>query len=312
MRLRVTKSFADHLQDFTGKYASISDRAIEKLEEFIEDPDNVPASKFKKLIDLEAYSFRVLGNNAPGGPRVVMARGQHDEYVPMFVGNHRDYDSYLAGGNIELEIFDAQTGQGIVMIETDEFKHNAPVDPLKAALPEDVEIGEYVSPSEGRTVNFNDSGVSMTEAQIAVFDKLDMRMDYSEIRTDSVREALGDLKTAKELMLNSPAKDRKSGAELFQTTYYMMDYPTVQSVHALLDVGRSTFDDPAAQGGPNSEVFTYIASGVDAVENAENSHFILLMSEFQRRAPVEDGAELVDAHVAAAVGAEAELDSYEM
>tara|TARA_R110002095_G_scaffold192491_1_gene170391 strand:+ start:3522 stop:4433 length:912 start_codon:yes stop_codon:yes gene_type:complete len=270
VEIKVQQKFGDLLTSFGRSYSAINDKAIESIERFFENGLGDDHPRLNRLMTKDAYSFRVLGNNAPGGPRVVMAKGDDDTFIPLFIGNHRDYDKYLNGHKIEEEIEQAQSGQNLVNLETNRYKKSA--DMMCDPVPRDkLEFGHFSTPEEGRYVTCQKAGLSFTEAQLAVFEGVSFDADISSITSESVAHAMDELRTAKSIVMECSPQELKGGVETFQMVYYEMDKNTRSEVFNHLGL-RQDWSHPEYADQTHADN-----------DDRDTSLVVLLMADFQRQ-----------------------------
>ncbi len=306
MKIKVRDNFGDLLESFGKSYAAINDKAIESLERFFEEGLGTDHPRMKYLMTKDAYSFRVLGNNAPGGPRVVMAKANDDQFVPIFIGKHSDYDRYLRGNKIELQIEEVQAGKRLVDLETDNYKKSVETVVELEPVPRDrLEFTQFSTPEEGRYITCKSANLYFSEAQLAVFESVSFEMDTTSIDDAAVKMAMEDLKTAKSIVMESKPSELKDGVETFQMVYHEVgqNSETRSKVFDHLGVKQdwsssNNYDD--CDEHINGDTLTTNGHG-DSFEQT-----ILLMADFQERS--EDGV-FADHVLAASIGVELLDDS---
>ena len=276
MKIKVRENFGELLESFGKAYNAINDKALESLERFFEDGLGTDHPRLKYLMTKDAFTFRVLGNNAPGGPRVVMAKADDDMFVPIFIGKHSDYDRYLRGNKIELQIEEVKAGKKLTEIETDDYKRSVEVVQLDPVPKDKLEFSHFSTPEEGRFITCQTAGLFFSEAQLAVFESISFDMDTSTIEDQAVKMAMDDLKTAKSIILESNPSELKDSVETFQMVYTEMgqDSETRSQVFDHLGVKQ----DWSAHGHLNGNTHTSASGSGDDYQQT-----VLLMADFQQR-----------------------------
>ena len=281
-------NFGGLLKSYGEKYGSINDKLIGKLEQFFRDDRDTNDHRVKPLISKDAYSYRILGNSAPGGPRVVFAKDNDDAYIPIFVGNHKEYDRYLDGNKIDLQIEEVQAGRSVVDLETDDYKRSEEKMKLDPVPRDNLEFTDYSTAHEGRYITCKSMNLCFSEAQLAVFESVSFDMDIESIDDSLLKRAMDDLQTAKSFVMESSPSTLKENVEVFQDVYgeIQRDPDTRSKVFDHLGVKKEwpecrAYDNRAK---PIQANITEAANSIVNVGSMIGEQTILLMVDFQESA----------------------------
>lgn len=250
MQIRAAKGFAKQLNSFKNKYPSLRKKVLDLLEDVL-GSDTQDQSAIEKLKSAGLHRFKMSGGGSGGlnGVRIVVVKDDDGRFIPSFIGKHNEYEKYIARvesnkDGASTDIRNIREGQNTEIIDTDDFRQSVPTLRYERAC---LIYGEYVSPMEGNTVIWRNTGIELTESELEVFNKISFDFDTSQISESSIRNALDALKTAKELVDHASKESEDelvAAVDEFHEAYHSIDETIKTEIRTALGLSYDKPDIP--------------------------------------------------------------------